>query len=154
MHRVKILLCSSLLFSFYQGMVRTMKMSFTERKIYRVVLLKYWSNSLVLWRMAGSSEWTLLYYGRLVCWLPAAQELFIRADRTLTRLRCGEKMGKYGVEGHKKITWTLFLSPARLPLNSPIFSLLSFSPTAEPGPRLNWSLCKILFFLNGSAPIS
>ena len=104
------------------------------------------------WRAALSelSE----YYGRLVCWLPAAQELFIRADRTLTRLRCGEKMGKYGVEGHKKITWTLFPSPARLPLNSPIFSLLSFSPTAEPGPRLNWSLCKILFFLNGSAPIS
>ena len=107
--------------------------------------------------VAGSSEWTLLkplYYGRLVCWVPAAQELFIRADRTLTRLRCGEKMGKNGVEGHKKITWTLFPSPARLPLNSPIFSLLSFSPTVEPGPRLNWSLCKILFFLNGFAPIS
>ena len=42
MHGVKILLCSSL-FSFYQGMVRTMKMSFTERKIYRVVILKYWA---------------------------------------------------------------------------------------------------------------
>ena len=49
MHWVKILLCSSLFFV-YQGMVRTMKMSFTERKIYRVVLLKYWPNSLVLWR--------------------------------------------------------------------------------------------------------
>ena len=53
MHRVKILLCSSL-FSFYQGMVRTMKMSFTERKIYRVVILKYWANSLVLRRAALS----------------------------------------------------------------------------------------------------
>ena len=74
-----------------------------------------WENSLL----------KLLYYGRLVCWLPAAQELFIRADHTLTGLRCGEKNG---VEGHKKITWILFPSPARLPLNSPIFSLLSFSP--------------------------
>ena len=60
MHRVKILLCSSL-FSFYQGMVRTMKMSFTERKIYRVVILKYWSNSLVLWR-AALSELSLSLY--------------------------------------------------------------------------------------------
>ena len=61
MHRVKILLCSSLLFSFYQGMVRTMKMSFTEKKIYRVVILKYCSNSLVLWR-AALSELSLSLY--------------------------------------------------------------------------------------------
>ena len=33
MHRVKIYLGSSL-FSFYQGMVRTMKMSFYRRKLY------------------------------------------------------------------------------------------------------------------------
>ena len=154
MYGVKIFLSSSL-FSFYQGMVRTMKKSFYGKKN----ILSRYTQILVEFRrlVAGSSEWTLLkplYYGRLVCWVPAAQELFIRADRTLTRLRCGEKMGKYGVEGHKKITWNLFPSPARLPLNSPIFSLLSFSPTVEPGPRLNWSLCKILFFLNGFAPIS
>ena len=39
-----------------------------------------------------------LYYGSLVCWLPAAQELFIRADRTLTGLRCGEKMVWKGIK--------------------------------------------------------
>ena len=60
MHRIKIFLCS-ISFSFYQGMVRTMKMSFTERKIYRVVILKYWSNSLVLWR-AALSELSLSLY--------------------------------------------------------------------------------------------
>ena len=38
--------------------------------------------------------------GSLVCWLPAAQELFIRADRTLTRLRCGEKMVWKGIKDH------------------------------------------------------
>ena len=92
-----------------------------------------------------------LYYGSLVCWLPAAQELFIRADRTLTGLRCGEKMVWKGI---KRSRGPFFPSPARLSLNSPIFSLLSFSPTAEPGPRLNWSLCKILFFRNGFARIS
>ena len=85
--------------------------------------------------VAGSSEWTLLkplYYGRLVCWLPAAQELFIRADRTLTRLRCGEKLVWKGI---KRSRGPFSLVP-RLPLNSPIFCLLSFSPTAEPGPSL------------------
>ena len=42
-------------------MVRTMKMSFTVKKIYRVVILKYWSNSLVLWR-AALSELSLSLY--------------------------------------------------------------------------------------------
>ena len=156
MHRVKIWLCSSLLFSFYQGMVRTMKMSFTEKKNiprrYTQILVEF--PRLV----AGSSEWTLLkplYYGRLVCWLPAAQELFIRADRTLTRLRCGEKLVWKGI---KRSRGPFSLVP-RLPLNSlgsPMFffSPLNFPPTAEPGPMLNWLLCKILFFLNGFAPIS
>ena len=32
MHRVKIYLLGSSLFSFYRGMVRTMKMSFTKEK--------------------------------------------------------------------------------------------------------------------------
>ena len=34
MHRFKIYLSGSSLFSFYKGMVRTMKMSFYKRKIY------------------------------------------------------------------------------------------------------------------------
>ena len=34
---------------------------FTDRKIYRVVLFKYWSNSLVLWR-AALSELSLSLY--------------------------------------------------------------------------------------------
>ena len=123
MHRVKIWLCSSLLFSFYQGMVRTMKMSFTEKKNiprrYTQILVEF--PRLV----AGSSEWTLLkplYYGRLVCWLPAAQELFIRADRTLTRFCCGEKLVWKGI---KRSRGPFSLVP-RLPLNSPIFCLFEF----------------------------
>ena len=64
------------------------------------------------------------------------------------------------MEQHKKITWTLFPRPQSIDtaelawLADFFFSLLSFPPTAEPDPGLNWSLCRILFFLHGFAPMS
>ena len=112
MHRVKIFLSSSL-FSFYQGMVRTMKMSFFRKKN---ILSRYTQILVEFPRlMASSSEWThlkpLLRESSLLTSGFTRIIVYIKADRTLTRFRSGKKMGKYGVERHKKITWTLFPSP-------------------------------------------
>ena len=146
MHGVKIFLSSSL-FSFYQGMVRTVKMSFLSR--YTQVLVEF------VRLMAGSSEWT-----RLKPLLRESSLLTSGFPRIVYKLivpwpgsAVGKKMGKNGVERHKKITWALFPSPLTR-LARRCFFFFEFPPTAEPGPRLNWSLCKILFFLNGFAPIS
>jgi len=110
MHRVKIFLSSSL-FSFYQGMVRTMKMSFFRKKnilsLYTQILVEF---PLL---MAGSSEWT-----RLKHLLRESSLLTSGFPRIVYKLivpwpgsAVGKKMGKNGVERHKKITWTLFFSP-------------------------------------------
>ena len=158
MHRVKIFLSSSL-FSFYQGMVRTMKMSFFRKKN---ILSRYTQILVEFPRlMASSSEWTrlkpllresslltsgftrIIVYKLIVPWPGSA---------------VGKKWENMEWNGIKRSRGPFSLVP-RLPLNSlgsPMFffSPLNFPPTAEPGPMLNWLLCKILFFLNGFAPIS
>ena len=110
MHGVKIFLSSSL-FSFYQGMVRTVKMSFFRKKN---ILSRYTQVLVEFVRlMAGSSEWT-----RLKPLLRESSLLTSGFPRIVYKLivpwpgsAVGKKMGKNGVERHKKITWTLFPSP-------------------------------------------
>ena len=158
MHRVKIFVSSSL-FSFYQGMVRTMKMSFFRKKN---ILSRYTQILVEFPRlMASSSEWTrlkpllresslltsgfarIIVYKLIVPWPGSA---------------VGKKWENMEWKGIKRSRGPFSLVP-RLPLNSlgsPMFfffSPLNFPLTAEPGPMLNWLLWKIVFFLNGYAPI-
>ena len=55
MHRVKIYLNGSSLFSFYQGMLRTMKISFNKRKIYWDLCHFAYSRKLQVpyWKLCG-----------------------------------------------------------------------------------------------------
>ena len=135
MHRVKIFLSSSL-FSFYQRMVRTMKMSFFRKKN---ILSRYTQILVEFPRlMASSSEWTRLK--------PLLRESSLLTSG-FTRIivyklilpwpgsAVGKKWENMEWNGIKRSRGPFSLVP-RLPLNSPIFCLLSFSPTAEPGPRL------------------
>ena len=143
MHRVKIFLSSSL-FSFYQGMVRTMKMSFFRKKN---ILSRYTQILVEFPRlMASSSEWTrlkpllresslltsgftrIIVYKLIVPWPGSA---------------VGKKWENMEWNGIKRSRGPFSLVP-RLPLNSLGSPMFFFSP-------LNFPLTAEL---NGFAPIS
>ena len=110
--------------------------------------------------MAGSPEWTGLKGLKLLIALASTfQRIFwlqkncFQADRTLKPgSAAGKKWQKTDWNGIKNRVECLD-RPFSLPrlyrlawLALFFFSHLSVPPTMEPIPRLNWSLCKILFF--------
>ena len=140
MHRVKIFLSSSL-FSFYQGIF------LTERKIYWVVILKYWSNSLVLWRRAALSallvrESSLLTSGftRIIVY-----KLILPWPGSAV----GKKWENMEWNGIKRSRGPFSLVP-RLPLNSlgsPMFFFFSFEFSPNCGARSHAKLIAVQDFV-------
>ena len=150
MHRVKIFLSSSL-FSFYQGMVRTMKMSFFRKKN---ILSRYTQILVEFPRlMASSSEWTrlkpLLRESSLLTSGFTRIIVYIKADRTLTRFRCGKKWENMEWNGIKRSRGPFSLVP-RLPLNSlgsPMFFFFSFEFSPNCGARSHAKLIAVQDFV-------